>query len=294
MTRRHNHNLLAALQFLAIPVSFLLVMSIWPLVYSVWVSLYRFNLFTPDNTRFTGLGNFAAILQDEVFWHSLTVTAEITAVAIALQLVIGLIMAVLVDRHPIGGGVLRTLLIAPILMSPILVGLMWRYMYEPEIGVINYFLRAVGIKPVLWISQATPALWAIVIVSIWQWTPFFFLVLLAGIKNIAPEVDEAAQLDGCTLPQRLYYVVLPLLKPLVMVVLLFRLIDTLKDFALVYIMTFGGPGRATYMLSFYAWMQGFNNYEMGYASAVAIVIVILINIVVALVLRYFRAQLQEG
>jgi multiple sugar transport system permease protein len=279
-----------ATRFLGFPVAFLLGMVIWPTIYVVYTSLYRYNLFLPALQTFQGLGNYVEMARDRTFWHAVRLTAVLLVMAVGLQFLFGLLLAVLVDRQRRGAAALRVLLLSPVLLSPIAMGLMWRYMFEPEIGVINAGFRGLGLQPHAWLSQPDLALWAIVAITVWQWTPFFFLVLLAGLRGVPDDVTEAAQIDGASDWRVLWHIHLPLLKPIIAIVLLIRTIETMRDFGLVYITTFGGPGIATYVLPFYAWMQGFYKWEMGYASAVAIVIVILINLLVTLFLRTFREE----
>jgi multiple sugar transport system permease protein len=272
-------------------------MSIWPLFSILYTSLHRFNLFMPHLQTFLGLGNYSKLLWgDQTFWYSVKVTFLLMVTAIALQFFFGAVLAILMDRHTWGESLIRVLLMSPVLLSPIAMGLMWRYMYEPEIGVINYLFRLLGLAPRNWLSDPQTALWAVVAVAVWQWTPFVFLVLLAGLQNIPQELKEAAQIDGASERKVLWFIALPLLKPIILIILLFRMMDTMKDFALVYITTYGGPGIATYVLPFYAWIQGFYKWEMGYASAAAVLIVLFINVLVVLTLRQMRTQivLEQG
>jgi multiple sugar transport system permease protein len=232
--------------------------------------------------------------RDRTFWYSVWLTLLLVGTAVGLQFLFGLLLALLMDRQRWGGAPLRVLLVSPVLLSPIAMGLMWRYMFEPEIGVVNAGFRALGLRPHAWLSDPGLALWAIVAIAVWQWTPFFFLVFLAGLAGIPHEVTEAAQLDGASDWRILWHVHLPLLKPVIAIVLLIRIIETVRDFSTVYITTFGGPGVATYVLAFYAWIQGFYKWEMGYASAVAIVVVVLINLLVTLFLRTVREEFRAA
>jgi multiple sugar transport system permease protein len=176
-----------------------------------------------------------------------------------------------------GISLLRTLIIIPILISPVVVGLTWRYMYEPW-GVVNYVLGKFGVAPVQWVSQPGTALISVMIVDIWQWTPFVVLVLLAGLQSIPREVVEAASLDGLHFRQYFVRILWPLIRPVALIVLLIRMMDALKVFDTVYMLTRGGPGTSTYVASMYNYVLFFGNYQVGYAAAMSYIILIIVNV----------------
>ena len=264
--------------FLLPTVIVLFVITIYPMLNSLWNSLHYFNLFTPDDQRFVGLGNYVDLLQnDPTFWIVMRITFIYTIGVVAVQFVAGLGMALLLDRAMRGITLLRTLIIIPILISPVVVGLTWRYMYEPW-GVLNYALGKIGIGPIEWVSQPNTALIAIMVVDIWQWTPFVVLVLLAGLQSIPREVVEAATLDGLKFRQYFTRIVWPLLRPVALIVLLIRMMDALKVFDTVYVLTRGGPGTSTYVASMYNYVLFFGNYQVGYAAAMSYIILIIVNV----------------
>lgn len=264
--------------FLLPTVLVLFVITIYPMINSFWNSLHYFNLFTPDDKRFVGLGNYGDLLtKDPTFWTVMRITFIYTIGVVAVQFVGGLGMALLLDRAMRGISVLRTLIIVPILISPVVVGLTWRYMYEPW-GVLNYVLGRFGIAPVEWVSQPNTALMSIMIVDIWQWTPFVVLVLLAGLQSIPREVVEAAALDGLKFRQYFTRILWPLLRPVALIVLLIRMMDALKVFDTVYMLTRGGPGISTYVASMYNYVLFFGNYQVGYAAAMSYIILIIVNV----------------
>jgi multiple sugar transport system permease protein len=186
-------------------------------------------------------------------------------------------MALLLDRAMRGISLLRTLIIIPILISPVVVGLTWRYIYEPW-GVLNYVLGKFGVAPVGWVSDPRTALISIMVVDIWQWTPFVVLVLLAGLQSIPREVVEAAALDGLKFRKYFTRILWPLLRPVALIVLLIRMMDALKVFDTVYMLTRGGPGTATYVASMYNYVLFFGNYQVGYAAAMSYIILIIVNV----------------
>lgn len=259
-------------------VGFLLLMTIFPTIYSLWMSLQQYNLSRPDLAHFVGLRNYGQLLTDDLFWKAVRVTFVFSFSVLILQFVLGFFIANLFDRERKGMNFLRTLFIIPVFASPVALGLTWRYMYQHGYGLINYVLGLFGIPPVNWLASTQWALPAVIAVDVWQWTPFVALILLAGMQSISPEITEAAELDGLTRFQYLRRIVLPLLAPIIVVVGLIRLIDALKTFDLIYIITRGGPGTTTYNLPLHAYSMGFASFLMGTSAAVAWVVVIIVNI----------------
>jgi multiple sugar transport system permease protein len=280
--------------FLLPTVLLLFVITIYPMLNSLWNSLHYFNLLAPDDKRFVGLGNYGDLLtKDPTFWGVMQITFIYTIGVVAIQFVAGLGMALLLDRAMRGISLLRTLIIVPILISPVVVGLTWRYMYEPW-GVINYALGKFGIAPIEWVSSPVYALPSIMVVDIWQWTPFVVLVLLAGLQSIPREVVEAAQLDGLKSWQYFTRILWPLLRPVALIVLLIRMMDALKVFDTVYMLTRGGPGTATYVASMYNYVLFFGNYQVGYAAAMSYIILIIVNVfAIALIYALSERQAKE-
>ncbi len=274
-----------ALLLLAPSVLYLFVMAIYPTIYSLWLAFENYTLYRPDMVSFAGLENFQLVWSDEVFWQSLKVTVIFALAAVAIELVLGLAVAILLDREMLGIGVLRTLLIVPVLISPVGMGLTWRYILAPSYGLLNYFLQKAGLPPVDWIVSTTWSLPMVILVDVWQWTPFVTLILLSAIQGVSVEVVEAASLDGLTEWQKLRRIIIPLIYPVMMVVVLIRLIDAIRTFDLIFVLTRGGPGSSTEILSIYSYVTGFTAGDMGSAAAIAWITVILINLLVILFLR---------
>lgn len=288
--RRHRSEVGAAGLLLLPSVLFLLAMTIIPMVYSLWMSTRYHSLTRPDLAHFVGPGNFVDLLRDGLFWRSFQVTLIFTASVLVLEFVAGFLIATLLDRTMRGMGLVRTLFIIPVFVSPVAMGLTWRYMYQPAYGIIDYVLAGVGLPRINWLSSTQWAMPAVVIVDIWQWTPFVALILLAGMQSISTEIAEAASLDGLGGWQYLRRMVLPLIRPIVVVVGLIRLIDALKTFDLIYIITRGGPGTATYTLSLHSYITAFTSGFMGSSAAIAWVIVLLINILTIIFLRILARE----
>jgi multiple sugar transport system permease protein len=276
---------LVALLLLGPAVLYLLALSIYPTIYSLWIAFHNYSLYRRDLVSFSGIDNFTDLLDSDVFKQSFTVTLVFAAAAVLIELVLGFAIAVLLDRKMRGVNALRTLLIIPVLISPVAMGLTFRYIFAPTYGLLTYLLRIAHIPSPDWTVSVTWALPVVIFADVWQWTPFVALILLSGMQSVSTEVTEAAELDGLSEWQKLWRIVLPLIRPVLLVVVLIRLIDSIRMFDLVFVMTRGGPGSTTEVLSLFSYVTGFASGDMGSASAIAWVTVILVNVLVAIFLR---------
>jgi len=266
-------------------VIYLFAMSVYPTVYSLWLSVHNYTIYRPDMVSFAGFDNFAELLDKEVFAQSFLVTILFSLFSVTLEFFLGLAVAVLLDRKMAGIGLLRTLLIVPVLISPVGMGLTSRYILAPTYGLLTYLLQSAGVPTADWMASTTWALPAVILVDVWQWTPFVTLILLSGMQSVSVEVVEAAELDGLTEWQKLWHIVLPLIRPVALVVLLIRLIDSIRVFDMIFVLTRGGPGTSTEVLSIYSYVTGFTEGDMGSAAALAWVTVAFVNILVFFFLR---------
>ncbi len=277
---------LVALLLLAPAVLYLLALSIYPTVYSLWIAFHNYTMYRRDLISFAGFDNFTDLFDSEIFPQSVRVTALFAAIAVSIELALGLAIAVLLDRKMRGANALRTLLIVPVMISPVGMGLTFRYIFAPTYGLLTYLMHGVGIPTADWTVSVAWALPAVIFVDVWQWTPFVALILLSGMQSVSVEVTEAAELDGLSEWQKLWRIVMPLIRPVVMVVVLIRLIDSIRMFDLVYVLTRGGPGSTTEVLSVFSYVTAFNDGDMGSASAIAWITVVFVNILVAIFLRF--------
>ena len=269
---------------LAPAVLVLVGLAIFPTIYSITLSFRVEPLYNPAAARFVGWRNYDDLFHDARFWQSIRLTLLWAVVVVGIQMVLGFLLAVLLDRTMRGAGLLRTLIIVPVFISPIAMGLTWRFIFEPVSGLANWLLASVGLGKYPWLSSKETALSTLMIVDCWQWTPFVALILLAGMQSISPEITEAARLDrvrGFTYYAR---IVLPLIRPVIMVVLLIRLVDSIRIFDLNFIMTKGGPGSATLLASTYDYTI-FEQGHLGLMAAYGFLILLLINIVVLVFLN---------
>ncbi len=250
----------------------LLLITVFPTIYSLTVSLKSYYLPRPYASEFVGLGNYLGVLTDDRFWGSMRQTGLLMASAISVEFVLGLAIALFLYEEFRGSRIITPFILMPMMIAPVIVGYMWRLLYQVEAGPINYLIGFLGLGPYAWTSNVATAVPSIVIADIWQWTPFVVLVLLAGLTSLPPDVLEAAQVDGASGWQRLFYIILPMLRRVVAIVLLLRVLDIFRMFDKIYVMTHGGPGSATETVGFYAYLSGFKYLRIGYAAAMSFVL----------------------
>jgi multiple sugar transport system permease protein len=255
----------------------LALITLPPFFYTIYLSLVNRNLTMPFlPTKFVGLANYARILTDSRALNSFRVTVMFLVGVVATQFIIGLLLTVLIDKYFRRHTWLITLIVLPMALPRVVVSLLWRLMYNPLIGIINYLMSSVGLPMLNWLSDPKLALRAIMIVDIWQWTPFIILLLLAGFETLPQTPYEAAKVDGATGLQCFWYITLPLLKPIMVVAVLFRTIDALRTFDAVFMLTNGGPGIATETVDVFAYYIGIaESGNISLAAAVSVVVVLL-------------------
>jgi len=270
----------------------LLLTTTAPLVYLLWSSLNRIELAMPWLSGFAGLDNYAKMGGDPRFWNSLLLTAVYTGATVVLQVVIGLALALLVLQIPRGQAVLRIAAILPIVLAPVVVGLFWRTLVlSPDVGLVDLVTRRLGLGSHNWLGDPQLALISVIAIHTWQWTPFAFLVLLATLATLPPDVFEAARLDRANALQRFRHITLPLIRPAVVMVVILRVMTALSAFAAIFAATGGGPGSATEILNLYAYRTSFTELNLGYGSALAVV---LLSITLAVSYAMFRLRRARG
>lgn len=275
--------------FLAPSLVVIALIVTFPLLYTLYQSLTDWVVTNPRPAAFVGLGNYANLPSDARVVGALLRTVGFTLVAVALQMVLGVLMALAMNRTFFGRGFVRTLALLPIVATPVAVALVFVLMMNPSSGVFNVMLRALGLPGLNWIYGENTVLPSLVVVDTWQWTPFVMLIALAGLATLPKEPYESARIDGASGWQIFWRITLPMLAPTLFVALLFRLIDTLKLFDTIYAMTQGGPGTASETLNLYLYSLGFTYFRMGYASSLVIALFALI-LGLALVLIKVRRQ----
>jgi len=257
------------------------------LIYAVIASLHTINIRTGEQ-YFIGIRNFAQIFEDKFFWNALRNTAIYTGVGVSVEFCFGMGLALLLNSELTGRNIFRSLLLTPMMLPPIVVAVIFKVMYIPDFGIINWLLSLVGIRGIIWEASVNTALLSLIIVDIWEWTPFMFLILLAGLQALPTEPYEAAIVDGASYLQVFRHITLPLLIPAILIALLLRLMDTLRIFDQVFIMTGGGPANATETISLYIYRHAFRFSNIGYATAMSFIMLIL----TVLISNFFINQLK--
>ncbi|MBY5655491.1 sugar ABC transporter permease [Rhizobium leguminosarum] len=272
-------------------IAFFGAVSVVITIYVVWLTLHNISLMRPGQEQFIGLDNYVRLLLDPRGLNALWRTVLFTVLATTIELIIGLFIALLLDREFPGKRIARAIMLVPIVMTPIVVGLTWRFMFDPSSGMANYLLSLLHLGPVDWLGNPNVALFSVMIADIWQWTPFVVLLTMASLEALPGDPQNAARVDGAREWQVLWHITLPALHRALLVVALIRAIDSVKTFDIFYIMTRGGPALSTETLNLYGYISAFTNFDISYALTVAMVLTIFTN--VALLLLYnlaFKAQ----
>lgn len=301
-------------------IGLLLLYAVFPLIYNIWISFHEWDLMGKEFDPVVGEGqpffgenwktmwdsliagpiNLNTILPgaaelsiDPRIQNSIIITFEYVIIALIIQLVLGLTIALLLDAQPWGAGLMQSVMILPMVIAPAIVGMMFRLLLHSELGGIQWMLYQVGIT-----SEAEPlmggsgryALAALLIVDVWQWTPFFVIILLAGLKGLPQEIMEASAVDGANFFQRLFRIKIPLLKSVLLIAVLFRLIDLYRVYDYVHIMTSGGPAGRTETLSYYTAIQTFNQLEWGYGATISVTILLIAWLTAFLYQKFFKIE----
>ena len=270
----------------------ILALSIYPLLFSLWVDFVNYDFQIPGHD-FVGLQNFSQVIEDPLAWSSLVLTVLLSLTVVAVEFALGLALALVMIRTFRGRGIVMSILIIPLFISPVIVGQSWALFLQRPFGPADYLLGQLLGHPVniSWVGEVPWVYVAIVIADVWQWTPFMFVILLAGLAAIPPHLYEAAELDGIPGFQTFLYVTLPQLGPIILLAITFRLLDAVKLFDSIFMLTGGGPGTATYTASFYLYQMGFQQFHLSIATAGSWIFLILLSIVImVLVRRLLRAE----
>jgi multiple sugar transport system permease protein len=288
--RRFGARLLAAADRrlpLLFPLPALLLVGalmIYPLVYTLLLSTRSYDLGFRSYS-FVGLAHYVAALTSERFWDAFGRTLLFTALSVVGSVVLGMVMALILNREFRGARWARTAFLLPMVATPVATSLVWMMMFNPSLGVLNHFLDLLGLPPSLWVADPRLTILCLVVVDVWHFAPFAMLILLAGLRSLPPEPFESAMIDGASRWQIFRRVTVPLLLPVLAVVLIFRTIDALKVFDIIWVITAGGPGFSSETLYVYAYNQAFKYLDVGYGSAVIVVFTLIVAAASALWIR---------
>jgi len=257
-----------------------------PVAYSLYLSFHRWKLTTfQAGVPFVGLDNYIQAVGDDGFWHSLELTIGFMVVALVVELVLGIGLAVLLEQVFRGRRAVLILLLLPMFVTNVVIGLIWRILLSYDFGLLNWLLSVLGLPKVAWLGDPGLALWSLVIVDVWNTTAFVALLVLAGLAAVPDEPRQAARVDGASAWQTFRLITLPLLKPVIFVAVVWRTIDLFRIFDVVYSLTGGGPYNATETISVYAYNQGFASFNLGFASAISYLIILALAFILAIEYR---------
>ncbi len=263
----------------------IVVLIVGPVLANLLISLQDWFIGLPP--KFVGLDNFETALGDRRFWNGVRNTFYFTLFAVPVQLVLGLGIAMLFNREFPGKGLVRTIILLPMVATPVAIALIWALMFNPSLGVLNYFLETLGLSRSLWVANSSLAIPSLVLVDVWEWTPMVALILLAALQGVPNEFYEAARIDGANAWQSFRHITLPTIRSAIVVALILRTVDALKTFDIIYVITGGGPGTASETLNVFAFKTGFEFFRAGYAASLLIFLMLLV-LGVAILLNLVR------
>ena len=271
----------------------LLLLTIYPFIYLVYVSLYIWPISPTLPRIFLGFGQFTYLFSNPAFIESMQVTLSLMVVGVAIQISLGMLLAILLSTKSIITNYFTLPFMIPVFISPVVVGLIWKFMFNYDLGILNYLLNAIGLEPVNWLGTTTTAFWSVVIIDTWQWTPFTTLIIKAGLDSMDPTPQEAATVDGASRFQIFTLVTFPSIAPIFAVALLFRTLDAFKAFDIIYIVTRGGPGGSTYVLGYNIWKTAFYQNQLGLAAAMSVVMIIIATILAFILVRIMKGLMER-
>lgn len=275
--------------FMVMPlIIFLVSMVAFPLIYTVYMSFTDWTMGTAA-PKIVGFENYKDILTDKRFWAATRNTLVIAFCSVMVETVLGIALALLLNRKFRGENLVKTLFLLPMVATPIAIGMVWQLIYEPTIGIANYMLKSVGLSPVMWLVQKNSVIPSLIVIEVWEWTPMIMLIVLAGLSGISDDLFEAAKMDGANRFQIVQKITLPLIKPTVVVAALLRIIDALKTFDIIYATTKGGPVKASETVNLMAYDSIFSYFRMGYGASTIVIFLLEIGVCIAFIF-YLRMK----
>jgi multiple sugar transport system permease protein len=257
-------------------VVFIGLMMVFPILYTLYLSFTNWNLTSGLEPTFVGLNSYLRVYTEPRFLHAIGRTFSFTASAVAIEVVLGVAIALILNRAFIGKGLAKLLLLLPLVATPVAVGIVFNLFYDPTIGLLNFALNALGLPQGRWISSESTVIASLVLVDVWQWTPMITLIVLAGLAGLSEEPVEAARVDGATEWQILRYVTIPMVMPVILTAMILRLIDALKTFDIIFAMTGGGPGYASETLNIMGFKYSFEYFRIGQSSVILIALFLVV------------------
>lgn len=255
---------------------FIGLLMVFPVLYTLYLSFTNWNLTSGMDPSFVGLNSYLRVFSEPRFLHALGRTFTFTAFAVAFEVVLGVAIALILNRAFVGRGFAKLLLLLPLVATPVAVGIVFNLFYDPTIGLLNFALNALGLPQGRWVSSEDTVIASLVLVDVWQWTPMITLIVLAGLAGLSEEPVEAARVDGASEWQILRYVTIPMVMPVILTATILRLIDALKTFDIIFAMTGGGPGYASETLNIMGFKYSFEYFRMGQSSVILVALFLVV------------------
>ncbi len=267
----------APLLFVGPAVLVMAAACLYPVLSAFQLAGYNWSMGTPwESARWVGLDNVTAAFTNPRVWSSLFTTLLFAGVCVSAEMVLGIALALALERPVRGMSFFRTLFILPMMIAPIAVGLAWRYLFDAQFGPVNALLQLVGVAPITWLADPQWAFVAIVVADIWQWTPFVFIMMIAALAGLDSAVMEAARMDGANWWQQTFWVKLPMVMHVIAITLMMRLIDAFRVLEVIYVLTFGGPGDSTEILALHIYKTAFVGQQLGVAAAISVLLLVVV------------------
>jgi multiple sugar transport system permease protein len=272
--------------FIIPTIAFLILMNVFPLIWSLFLSFHEWRANSADEPVFVGIQNYREILNDPTFWDTYVLTAQYVVMAVVGELIIGFGIALLLNRQMKAKGLITTLLLLPMMMSPAIVGLFWKLLWNPSWGIINPLLGLE--KDFAWLSDSSRVMWAVVITDVWMWAPFVMLLSLAGLSAIPQHLYEAAEIDRASWWFTFKNITLPLVSPLLLIAIIFRTMENFKQFDMIFTMTGGGPGIATEVNAIKLYRMAFQQWDTGKSAAFAYIMLVMVIGISNIYIKYLN------
>jgi len=276
--------------FLTLPgLATLIIIIVFPIIFTIITSFYDYTLLNPHHDSFVGLDNYQEVIEEDYIGDSVLITSQFVLSTVLIEFFIGFIIALSLNKVKRFKTVYYVILLAPLMINPVVVGLIWRMILHTELGIFNYLLKLLDINRVNWLGDNDTAFWTIVFVDIWHQVSFMTILLLAGLSALPREPYEAARMDGASSLRCLISITLPLMRPVITVAILLRLIFSIKTFDIIYIMTKGGPGISTDLISYFIYRSAFFGLDIGRASALSVGLLIIVLFLTFFLYKYMRS-----
>jgi len=289
LKQQHRKNFITGILFLTPTLVIFSMFILFPVLFSFFLSFHKWNMFSSSQS-FIGFANYQRLLTDPEFWQVLKQTIMYTLGTVPLNMVIALFLAMMLNKKIKGKSFLRTAFFTPVIISPVAAALIWRWIYDPNFGLLNYATGLFGIPPVNWLNDSRAAMAALIIMGVWKTLGINMVLFSAGLQGIPDTYYEAAEMDGAGRWSKFWNITLPMLTPTTFFIMIMSMISSFQVFDIVYVLTSGGPMGSTKVMVFYMYEYAFKFFEMGYASAVAYIFFAMLAILTLLQVKYMRTR----